>query len=173
VQRLRLPAPAVEGEHELSAQALPQPIRRNQALHLRDQIHVPAELEVGFDALLQCSQAHLLDPGRRFAGEALVAEVGERLAAEEGEGGTQEFTPPSRVVLLSRSRGQGLETTDIQLFGPYPERVAVRLGLDRLRPQQLSERRDMSVQGGRCRLWRRFAPQRLEQIVGGNDLVRP
>ena len=52
-QRLGLAARAVEGEHELAAQALAQGVRGDERLELADELGVAAELELGVVEVLE------------------------------------------------------------------------------------------------------------------------
>ncbi len=80
LQRVGLAAGAVEGEHELAAQALLQRMLGGEGFQLADQLGVLAEREVGLDALCQAVEARLLQAGDLRLGEGLVAEVGQRRA---------------------------------------------------------------------------------------------
>ena len=50
---------------------------------------MPAERQVGFDAVLERGQAQLLEPGDLVLRERLVGEVGQRRPAPEVERGAQ------------------------------------------------------------------------------------
>ena len=52
VERFRLPAGAVQREHELAAERLTERVRSHQGLELSDHVAVPPELEVRLDPLL-------------------------------------------------------------------------------------------------------------------------
>ena len=85
VERLRLTAATVEGEHELRAQPLLQWVLRDERLELRDEVDVPAERQVGVDPLDQRAQAKLLEPTDLVLGERLVGELCEWRAAPHRE----------------------------------------------------------------------------------------
>ena len=63
VQGLRLSAGPVKREHQLSAKPLAQGVVSDQGFELGDEVVVTAERKVGFDPLLECRQAKLLQPG--------------------------------------------------------------------------------------------------------------
>ena len=63
---------------------------------------VPAERELGLDALLERGQPHLLEPLDRDLRERLVGEVGERRAAPERERLAQEIDAASRLAARER-----------------------------------------------------------------------
>ena len=85
VERLRLTAATVEGEHELPAQTLLQWVLSDKRLELPDEVDVPAERQVDVDPLDQRAQAKLLEPTDLTLGERLVGELGERRAAPHRE----------------------------------------------------------------------------------------
>ena len=60
-------------------------------------------------------QTELIEPGRLLAGERLVAEVGQRLATEEGERLPELFRPGRRDRLPAPVAARSLEPTDVHL----------------------------------------------------------
>ena len=60
VQRVRLPARAVEREHQLAAKSLAVGMLGDQRLELRHECGITAEDEVGVDPLLERSEPQLL-----------------------------------------------------------------------------------------------------------------
>ena len=62
LERLRLPAAAVERHHQLAAQPLPQRMRGHERLQLRDQLRVMAERELRVEPLLDRAHAQRLQP---------------------------------------------------------------------------------------------------------------
>ncbi len=85
LERLRLPAGAVEGEHALRMQALAQRVRRDERVELGDHLDMAAGLEVGVDRQLGRPQPQLLEAADLGGGERLVRDVGERVAAPQRE----------------------------------------------------------------------------------------
>ncbi len=74
-ERVRLPAGAVEREHQLRARPLAQGLRRDERLELRDELRMAPEREIGVDPLLERDRAELLEPGDLGLRERLVEEV--------------------------------------------------------------------------------------------------
>ena len=130
------------------------------------------EGELRLETLLQRCEPPFRDARRLVARECVVAKVGERLAAEKRQRGAQELGLASRINLPARLVGELLEASEIELLGSEPQNVAGWPGLDRVRPEQLAERRNMSAQGGLSGLRRRLAPERIEKLVRRDDLVR-
>ena len=87
LERLRLAARAIEGEHELSAQTLPQRMLADKGLELGDELGVAAEGEVGLDPLLEGSQVQLLEASDLALREGLGREVRKGRSAPECECG--------------------------------------------------------------------------------------
>ena len=56
LQRLGLPAGAIEREHQLAAQALAQRVLEDQSLELAHEVEVPTESEIGIDPALERSE---------------------------------------------------------------------------------------------------------------------
>jgi hypothetical protein len=62
LQRLGLAAAAVQGQHQLGAEPLPQRLLLDQAVELTGQLAMQAETQLGVDAGLQGAQALVLQP---------------------------------------------------------------------------------------------------------------
>ena len=61
VERLRLPARAVEGKHQLTAKALAEWVPADQALQLGNELRLAGELEIGIDPALERDEMFLVD----------------------------------------------------------------------------------------------------------------
>src|SRR5205814_7358323 len=90
-ERVRLPARAIERQHQLRAERLAQRMLGDEVLQLADELAVAAERELRLVSLLECRKPDLLEALDRGAGERLVGEVGERRAAPEAERLPQEL----------------------------------------------------------------------------------
>jgi hypothetical protein len=82
IQRVRLPARAVEGEHQLATQPLTERMGGDERLQLGHGLGVPA-LELGVDSLLDCEQPQLFEAGDVGLRRLVVTELGEGIAAEQ------------------------------------------------------------------------------------------
>ena len=122
LERVRLAAGAVEGEHELAAEPLTERVLPHERLELAGDLGVPPEGEVGVDALAEAAEAEVVEPGDLGLGEALVADVGERRAAPQAE------RVPQRLRGLVRLAGG-------ELLPSTPEVVLEEVGVERARPQ--------------------------------------
>ena len=63
LESIRLPTGAIQGEHELPAQALPQRVVSDQRLELADQVRRLAQGEVRLESLFQGVKSQRFQPG--------------------------------------------------------------------------------------------------------------
>jgi len=73
---------AVQGQHQLTAETLSERVPADERLELGDELVVPAECEVGVDAILQARELLLCEPSALPLRERLL-ELGKRRAAPE------------------------------------------------------------------------------------------
>ena len=85
VQRLRVPAGAVESLHQQQPQGLAQRVVGQQPAQLGNGLDVPAEGQLGGDAKLDGVQAQLGEPVRLGFDQRGGGDIGQRLAAPEAE----------------------------------------------------------------------------------------
>src|SRR5207248_11173614 len=109
LERLRLAARPVEGEHEPAAQPLLERMLGDERLELADELGVAAEREVGLDPLEQRRQAKLVQALGLAACEPLEAKVGQGRATPELERLSPELRGPPRLPLHPRRPGQALK----------------------------------------------------------------
>ena len=99
----------------------------HQGLQLGYERSVPAECQLGFDAVFERGQAHLLEPGGLVLRKGLVGEVGQRLPAPEVERGAQALGGRLRVAPLERFAAlasESLEAVGVDLIRTDLECVA-------------------------------------------------
>jgi hypothetical protein len=84
LERVGLPARAVEREHQLRPWPLPEGLLRDQLFELRDEARVAAQREVCVDALLERREPLVLEPCAGVTRERL-RELGQRWTAPERE----------------------------------------------------------------------------------------
>ncbi len=84
-ERVGLAACAIEREHLLGAQSLAERVRSHQRVELSDDLRVPTAGKIGLDRRLGRTGAQLLQPADLRAGERLVGDIGERVAAPQRE----------------------------------------------------------------------------------------
>ena len=130
-ERLCLPAAAVQRQHELAVQPLPQRMVGGQLLQFGSEGIVAAQGQVGVDPGLEGGQPQFLQAGRFGAGERVVGQVSEYRAAPPGQRLAQR---PSSLCVPARlqrrpSRGElVLEPRRIQVFSVGPQQVTAALG---------------------------------------------
>ena len=78
LESLGLAAAAVERDHVLSAESLPQWMRRDEALEVADHGGVSPQSEVGVETFFEALEPEVVEPCDLGLREALVGEVGER-----------------------------------------------------------------------------------------------
>jgi len=172
-ERLRLATRAVEGEHELSAEALPQRLGGHERVELGHELGVTSEREVGLDPHLEAGKPKLLQPSDRRLRKRLVTDVGEGGPAPELKGLAEHGGRSSRVA--SRERlptlpEQTLEATGIDRFRREIQHVPGRHRADDVGPERLAQARD----GDRERAPRPQArPEVLDQPIARQQLARP
>ena len=102
IERLRLPAGAIESEHPLSVEAFVQGLLRDQLLEPPDHVGVVPGVELGVDLELERPLVQLLEPAYLNCGEGLGGDVGERGPAPELERSPGGAVGPGGTRLLAR-----------------------------------------------------------------------
>ena len=175
-ERLRLPARAIESEHQLPPEALAKRVPGDEDLELADQIAGLPAREVEVDPRLEGHEAKLFEPGDLALRKRLVAEVDERGAAPQRERLAEQLRGCLRVplgALLPRPAEQGLEAVAIELPGLDLKEIAGR-ARDEARAsgaEGAPKPRDVALQRCPRGLRRILAPELVDQAVGGDDLV--
>ena len=172
LERLRLPPAAIEGEHELAAQALAQRVLLHQR-HQRRQVGA-TERELRVDVVLERGEARLLEVAGGVLRPRLVLEVGERAAAPQRE-------RLGQVRLGSREvcRREGAAARLVQRREPVGVQPRARVddvagrpgGDDRVRLERAPQAGHVGLQRHRGVRRRPLAPQRVDQPVGGHHLA--
>ena len=172
VERLRLPARAVERQHELAAERLAERVLANERLELAHDVTVPAELEIRLDPLLVRDESQLLEPADLGLRE--VARTRTRPAQEPRQ--SDERLLEQRTPLLgarpSRVPSRTLEPTRVDLLGRDAQHVAGRARLEHVGAELPPEPRDRVLKRGRRRLRRLFAPDEVDEPVGRDHASR-
>jgi hypothetical protein len=176
LERLRLPARTVQGEHQLLSQALAERIPPDELPQLADELAVTAGGEIGVDASLERLEARLLEPSLRIEQRPLGLEVGQRLAAPEVERRPED---PRGVVALSLVEQPAtlavkpLEPHQVERLRRRRQDVAAGPRLQHVvRLEQLPQPGDVLLERSRGVLRRRLAPQLLDQPVARDDRAR-
>ena len=175
VERLRLTAATVEGEHELPAETLLQWVLSDERLELPDEVGVPAERQVGVDPLDQRIQAKLLEPTDLVLGERLIGELRERRAAPHRERFAQQRRRTLRVTGgLRRApvREPLPEPVDVELTLPDTECITSCQRLQTVVAQYAAQLGDVVLEDLRRRRRRLLAPELVDQPVRRERFVR-
>jgi hypothetical protein len=132
---------------------------------------VPPEREVCLDPLLERLETKRLDPRDLDLRELLVGELGQRAPAKQPKRLAQNRGRLERL-LCRRLGEQRLEPLQVESAGWEDERVAGRTGLQDLVAHHLPQLPDVDLQRLDRPLRGALAPERIDQLVDGNDLVR-
>jgi hypothetical protein len=180
---LRLTARAVEREHQLRAEPLSARLLTNETFELDDEVVVTSARKVRIDSLLDRGETQLFEVRNLALRKRLVREVGKRRTAPERERLAEELRRRHGVAFGARTSGlcqPALEPSDIELVRLDPEEVARRPGLeyairavaDHARLERLSQPRHEHADDVGRGLGRNVAPQRIDESVARDDLVR-
>ena len=170
LERLGLAPRAVEREHQLAAQPLPERVRGDERLELGHEVVVTAEAELAGKPLLLGVEPQPLEPGDLGAGKGLEGEVVERRPAPECERvGEQRAARAGRSG--ARLLEEPLEAQRVDSLGLEREPVPGRLGQEHVRPDDLAQRVDGVLQRAERGAGRVGAPEILDQAVGRDDLA--
>ena len=77
LQSFGLPSAAVQPEHELAVPSLPERLLRHEGLEFGDELGVGSQLELGVDAILDRTEAQLLEASPFADRPGLVGQIGE------------------------------------------------------------------------------------------------
>ncbi len=135
---------------------------------------MPAEREIGVDAVLERRQALLLETRDLVLGERLVGEVGQRRAAPEGERRSQALRGGARVAALLCGAALGrqpLEAVDVELIGAQLERVTAAASDERALAERLPQPRDVDLHRLRRGFRLALAPELVDDAIDRDDLA--
>jgi len=173
VERVGLPAGAVQRHHQLSTEPLAERIASQQVAELPHDLGRPPGRQLGVDPALQGRQTKLLEPGDRPPRDYLRRQIRQRSASPDG----QRFAEFRRPVQRGGGHGspgrirQSFEAIDVELawFDQHP--IATSRGLEAPGglPEQPADARDVDLDALHRRR-RGFEPQLVDQMV---DRHRP
>ena len=174
LERLGMPAAAVEGEHQLASQPLTERVPANERIELGHELSVEAERELRVDALLEADEALLLEPRLLEPGERLL-ELGERRAAPQPQCAAQRggglLRAAGRERFASR-RMEALEGAQVERMAVEREAVPGRTGLDQPLRHVLAEQRDGDLHHLGCARRHVLAPEVVDDPGRRDDAIR-
>jgi hypothetical protein len=156
IECVRLSAVAVEREHQLAPQSLSQRVLAGKRGDLADQRALPAERELGLEAGLPGLEVQLFELTLRSRREELTRQIRERVPAPLRQPVAQHLCG-CRVLgacecVAAASQG-GLESPQVDVLARNRSCVPRRPREHDLRPERLTQRRDVALQrrhrGGR------------------------
>jgi hypothetical protein len=163
------------GQHQLCPEPLAQRMLGDDRSQFTDDGLVPAQAQVGVDALFQRAEPAFGKPDTHLPLQNLRRDVGQHRTAPQVERAGEQLGPRRRIVARLRLSGfveQPLEPGDVDRFArPRPDQVAGRLGDDQVarsavvdedaaQPGHVSLERGPGV-GGHA-----VVPRRTDQAVG-------
>ena len=128
---VRLPAAAVEREHQLRVQTLAPRMLAREPLQLGDELRVAARRQLGLHPQLDDGHAKLLQAPDLRDGERGARELGQRRSSPERQRGPQQLA--RALGLRSRQRPSSrtdlvLEPSEVELLEAHVEAVSGRRG---------------------------------------------
>ena len=174
LERLRLPAGAVERQREPAPQALAVGMLGDRGLELGHDGGVGAQLEAGVRLQLEGGEPQLLEPRRGRPRHRLVREVGERRPRPERQRAPDlvlRLGGPARRQRALGLREQPLEARRVELVGLEPDPVAAAVSLDPVRAERAPQPVHVHLQRPVSRLRRLLAPERLGEVPVRHDLA--
>ena len=170
---LPLASRAVQGEHQLFPETLPERVTRREALELADHLSVFSDGELRLDPVLERAEPLLLQPRGLGLERRLTGEVGERRAApqiqrvvERADGGTRVDRQQAPGVSQDRSEPCGVELRRLRL-----EAVARSAPLEPFGAERLAQVRGVALERVAGRLGWLIAPDLVDEHLGGDEMV--
>ena len=181
LERLSLPTGAIQRQHELASQPLPERMPCQLGLELADEVVMVSERQVGVHAILQGASMQLLEARDLRLGKRLVPELGERRTAPQSQCAVKRPARGARIaVRQSPPTGvqQCLKPLDIELLGldaqhvPGEQRVTTTLRAPVVRPgSRPAQPRNGHLESPDRLLAVLAAPQLIDQVVARHHLV--
>ena len=167
-KRVRLPAGAVEREHQLTPQPLPQRISIDEPLELGHELSGRAERELRVRQLLERRQSPLLEPPALAARKRLVEHICEGRPSPDGQRQPQQPRRRARIPgrpCFSPGVHEALEAVKVELVGFNAEGIAARPPEEPIAPNHPAQPRDVRVERLLdARGWL-LAPECVDQVV--------
>ena len=179
IERLGLPAAAIERKHQLPSQPLAQRVGGDEHLELAHHLGVAPQRQIGLDPLLERGEAKFVEPRDLGLRERLVREVGERRTTPERQADAQRLGGLCRSVVGQRPPSViegALEAVQVELARgdlhhvpvPAREQRSLRIAV----AERLAELRHVDLDGLGGGRRRRPTPQVVDQPLARDDLVR-
>ena len=174
LERVRLPAAAVEGKHQLAAQPLAERMLGHEPVEVADELGAASELELGGDPPLEREQPSLLEPLRLGGRERRVLKIRERASTPKAKRLAQAVVCARRVACRRGSAPlleQRLEPFEIQFARIDSDHIAGRSALDPVCANRSTQAGDVIVECVAGAGRRRCAPQPIDQSIARDRLV--
>jgi hypothetical protein len=170
LQRLGLAAGAVQAQHQLATQALPQRMLPHQPFQLAGELGVTTGGELGVETLLQRRQTRLLQAGDLGLRERLVGQVGKRCSTPHRERLGQQPRRGQRLGFTGLG-DEPLEAREVELGRIDPQDIARGARHQPVVAELLAQPRDVFLDALGDRRRRRRPPQLVDQPLRRDYLV--
>ena len=170
LERVGLAAAAVQREHQLPPQPLPERVLLERLTNRGDDVVVIAQRERGLELLFESVDSKRLESPRLRAEPGGVGEPMQRRAAPElqrGRGGLGRGAGVARMHCTARVSEQHLETQCIDTR--VRQHVSVGRGDDRLLAERSAKTSDVMLDGVARRGRQVVPPQRVDQRIDADD----
>ena len=144
----------------------------DEPLEIRDDRLVASRGQLGVDEQLGRLEASVLQSGDLDSRERRLRQIGERRATPQRESRAKALCVLGRPLGGAAPRDQAPEALEVELAGLDPEGVAAATRLQPLAPEEPAQPVDVHLQRVRRSLGRLVAPQRLDEALARDDLVR-
>ena len=171
LQRLSVPAGAVEGQHQLAPRPLPERMAAYQRIELGHELRLASEGQLGVDAVLEAGELLLDKPCFLRPGEGL-RELRERHAVPQVEPSAQlsrRVLRPAVGERFASARMQRLERVQIKGVSVEVEQVPRRPRPDQLARELLAKLGDEDLHHLGCALRHLLAPEPVDEAIHGHD----
>ena len=177
-----MPACAIEGKHQLSAQPLPKRVLGDKRFQLADELLVAAEREVGVDAIGERGEANFLESCDLCLCKGVEREIGERGSAPERERFEQRPSRQPRTPCAQSASAllnEPLKSFGVELVRLHPEEVAggprdqkaLLVASGAPTSQRLAQLGDVDLDDLHGCRRRVTVPELVDQTINRDDLV--
>ena len=145
---------AIERRHQLPPQPLPHRVRGNQKLELRDELRMPAELQIKLCALLEAVESEVVQSSCLVTRKCSTTQIGKSLSPPELEAVRQQRARQAAIPASESLSSPGevpLEPRSVELFALHDQPVVAPVGHDSPCGQDAAKLRNVEAERRRGR----------------------
>ena len=171
LERLSLPAAAIQRHHQLRPRALPQRLGSDQLFEHADDVAVTTQCELGIDQVLDASCPKLLETSDLAEGEVRAHRApGARGPRKRASAAPSVTAASARSFGLGRSAGV-LDQLNVQFVRSENELVTARAGHDPVLAERSPQCAYVPLHDLRCRRRHPAGPETVHDAIHGDELV--